>query len=55
MMNPIAVAMIALGVVLLLCGLYLALRRQKATGIAISLLGVGVAAVPFLASFYLAR
>jgi hypothetical protein len=54
-MNPIAVAMIVLGVVLLLFGLFLVLRRRKATGIAISLLGVGAAAVPFLVSFHLAR
>jgi len=54
-MNPIAVAMIVLGVVLLLFGPFLVLRRRKATGIAISLLGVGAAAVPFLVSFHLAR
>jgi ABC-type Mn2+/Zn2+ transport system permease subunit len=52
-MNLIAVAMIMLGVVLSLFGLFLVLRRRKATGIAISLLGVGVVAFPFLVSFYL--
>lgn len=54
-MNPVAVAMIVLGVVLLLFGLSLVLRHRKAIGIAISLLGVGAAAVPFLVSFHLAR
>jgi uncharacterized YccA/Bax inhibitor family protein len=54
-MNPIAVAMIVLGVVLLLFGLSLVLRYRKAIGIAISLLGVGAAAVPFLVGFHLAR
>jgi hypothetical protein len=54
MMNPIAVAMIALGVVLLLFGLFLVVRRRRAAGIAISLLGVVTAAVPFIASFLLA-
>ena len=54
-MNLVAVAMIVFGVVLLLFGLLLVLRRRKATGVAISLLGVGVAAAPFLVSLYLAR
>jgi hypothetical protein len=54
-MNIIAVAMIVLGVVLLLFGLFFMLRNRRATGIAIMLLGVGVAAFPFLVSFYLAR
>ena len=54
-MNPMAVAMIVLGVVLYLFGALLALRGRKARGIAILVLGVGVAAVPFLVSFTLAR
>jgi hypothetical protein len=55
MMNPIAVAMIVFGVGLVLSGLFLVLPRRKAIGITISLLGLGMAAVPFLASLYLAR
>ena len=54
-MNPITVAMIVFGVVLYLFGAFLALQGRKARGIAISVLGVGMAAVPFLVSFYLAR
>lgn len=54
-MNPIAVAMIAFGVVLFLFGLFLVVPRRKVLGVAISLLGLGVAAVPFLASLNLAR
>ena len=53
-MNLIAIAIIALGVVLLLIGLLIILRRRFAIGIAILLVGVAVAALPFLVSFYLA-
>jgi hypothetical protein len=55
MLNPITVAMIVFGVGLLLFRLFLVLPRRKAIGITISLLGLGIAAVPFLASLYLAR
>jgi len=54
-MNLIAITIIALGVVLLLIGLLIMLRRRFASGIAIIMLGVGVAAAPFLVSFFLAR
>jgi hypothetical protein len=55
MMNPIAVAMIVCGVVLFLFGVFLVVPRRKVIGIAISLLGLGAAAAPFLFSLYLAR
>ena len=55
MVNPIAVVMMALGVLLLLFGLFLVVKRRKIAGILISLLGLGVAAVPWLVSFYLAQ
>ncbi|PIV27139.1 MAG: hypothetical protein COS37_03360 [Anaerolineae bacterium CG03_land_8_20_14_0_80_58_20] len=48
MMNPIALGMVALGALLLVLGLLLAARRRKAAGIAISLLGLGIAAAPFV-------
>ena len=54
-MNPIALVVMALGVLLLLFGLFLAVKRMKIAGIVISLLGLGVGAVPFLTSYYLAR
>jgi hypothetical protein len=54
-MNPIAFGMIVLGVILLLFGLFFVRQRRRAAGIAMSLLGVGAAAVPFLVSYYLAR
>ena len=55
MMNPIALGMIALGVLLLVSGLLLAAKRRKATGIAISLLGLGIAVAPFVITFFLFR
>lgn len=55
MINPIAFGSMALGVVMLLFGLFLLAKRRKAAGIAISLLGLGVAAVPFLVSFFIAK
>jgi hypothetical protein len=55
MMNPIALVLMVLGVILLLLGAFWAVRRSKAAGIAISLLGVSVAAIPFLVSLLLAH
>jgi hypothetical protein len=49
--NPIALVMIVLGVLLLLFGIFLVVKRMKIVGIVISLLGLGVAAVPWLVSF----
>jgi hypothetical protein len=54
-MNPIALGMVALGVVLLVVGLLLVAKRSKVTGIAISLLGLGTAAAPFVITFFLFR
>ena len=55
MVNPIAFVMVALGVLLLLFGIFLVVKRIKVAGIVISLLGLGVAAVPWLVSFFLAQ
>jgi len=52
-MNPIALGMVALGALLLVLGLLLVAKRRKATGIAISLLGLGTAAAPFVITFLL--
>ena len=54
-MNPIALAMVALGIVLFVLGLLLVARSRKATGIAIALLGFGTAAAPFVITFFLFR
>jgi len=55
MVNPIALVMMALGVLMLLFGIFLVVKRRKIAGLVISLLGLGVAAVPWLVSFFLAR
>jgi len=55
MVNPIAVVMMALGLLLLLFGIFLVVKRIKIAGIVISLLGLGVAAVPWFVSLYLAQ
>ena len=55
MVNPIAVVMMALGLLLLLFGIFLVVKRRKIAGIVISLLGLGVAAVPWFVSLYLAQ
>jgi len=54
-MNPIAGVMLGLGTMLLALGVLLAAKRKPAAGIAISLLGVGMATVPFVATFVLFR
>ena len=54
-MNPIALGMVALGALLLVLGLLLVAKRRKATGMAISLLGFGTAAAPFVITFFLFR
>jgi len=55
MINPIALVFVMLGAMLLLFGAFWAVRRSKAVGGAISLVGVIVAAVPFWVSWFLTR
>jgi len=52
-MNSVALGMVVLGALLLGLGLLLVSKRRKATGIAISLIGVGTAAAPFIITFFL--
>lgn len=47
--------MIALGALLFLFGMFLLVKHIKVAGVALSLLGLGAIAVPFLTSFYLAQ
>jgi hypothetical protein len=54
-MNPIALGMVVLGALLLAVGLLLVAKRRKATGIVVSLLGLGTAAAPFIITFFLYR
>ncbi|HSN74259.1 MAG TPA: hypothetical protein VL334_04080 [Anaerolineae bacterium] len=55
MANPIALAMITLGLLLLVFGIFLVVKRRKAAGIVILVLGLGIGVIPFVASFVLAR
>jgi hypothetical protein len=53
MVNPLALGMMALGIMLLLCGLVLIAKRIKTAGIVISVVGLGAMAIPWLVSLYL--
>jgi len=53
MVNPIALVMVALGILLLLFGFVLIAKRIKIVGIVVSLLGLGAMATPWLISLYL--
>jgi hypothetical protein len=55
MMNPIALGMLALGILLLMLGLRLFTSRRKGIGLAIALLGVGTMTAPFFITFFLLR
>jgi hypothetical protein len=54
-MNPIAIVLAAIGFLLLFVGLLFLLKRRKASGITISLLGLVLLAAPFLITFLLYR
>jgi hypothetical protein len=54
-MNPIAVGMVALGVLLLVFGLLMLAKQRKAIGFTLSVLGLGTAAAPFVITFLLFR
>ena len=52
-MNPIAFALVLIGFSLQSIGLLLIIKRRKASGIVISLLGVGLLAAPFMITLIL--
>lgn len=52
-MNPIALATMVFGALLLLFGLFLRLKRVKPAGTIVSLLGLAIAAVPFVVTLYI--
>jgi hypothetical protein len=54
-MNPIAVAMIVLGVLLWGWGLLMLAKHKKAIGYTLSFLGSVIAVTPFVISFLLFR
>ena len=51
-MNPIAIGMFAIGALLLVLGLRLVTKHKKTAGIAISLLGLVIAAAPLIITFF---
>jgi hypothetical protein len=55
MVNLIALIMIALGILLLLFGIFMLVRRKKIAGTVILLLGLGLGVIPLLVSFYLSN
>jgi len=54
MMNPIALILMIIGGILLVFGVFWTIRRSKAVGVAISLIGLCVAVFPILVSMFLA-
>jgi len=52
-MNSVALGMVVLGALLLGLGLLLVAKRRKATGIAISLIGISTAVAPFVITIFL--
>lgn len=53
MINPIALGVMALGILLLLFGIVLIVKRINVAGIVLAVLGLGVMAAPWLVSLYL--
>lgn len=55
MLNPIALVLLALGGLMVVGGVVLVMRRRMVLGLLLVGLGIAVGAVPWLASFFLAR
>lgn len=53
-MNPIAIGLIALGIVLLLVGI-LSFRNHRTRGLALSIAGMISIAIPFIATYLIAE
>lgn len=54
-MNPLAVGLIALGIVLLFIGISNLMKNKRTNGIIYLLMGLLAIAVPFVASYLIAR
>ncbi len=54
-MNPIALGLIGIGVLLLLFGIFSIVKSKRITGIIFSFLGLMAIATPFAVSYFLAR
>jgi hypothetical protein len=54
-MNPLAVGLMAFGLLSLLFGTFLLIKSRKAMGAIFSVLGFAAIATPFVVSYFLAR
>lgn len=54
-MNPLALGLIALGMALLLFGIYFFVKSRKTPATMLSLMGIILIAAPFAVSYFLAR
>jgi membrane-bound ClpP family serine protease len=54
-MNPLALGLIAVGIVLLFFGLFSLMKNKKTTGLALSIMGLLTIAAPVLISYFIAR
>jgi len=54
-MNPIALGLMALGIVFLLFGIFSLTKSKKTIGTTLSVLGIIAIATPFVVSYFLAR
>lgn len=54
-MNPIALGLIVVGIVLLLLGILSLARSKKTQGWALSITGILVIALPFVATYLISR
>jgi hypothetical protein len=52
-MNPIALRMILLGILIFVMGLLLLAKQKKTAGIVISVVGLGTAAAPLIITLFL--
>lgn len=53
-MNPLAIGLIALGIVLLFYGISSLVKRKTTKGLVFSIMGILVASVPVVVSYFLA-
>jgi len=54
-MNPIAIGVIALGILLFVVGLFLVTRHRKSAGITVAVLGICAVIFPLVITHYLFR
>ena len=52
-MNPIALGMIVIGILILVIGLLMFAKQKKTAGIVISFVGLGTAAAPLIITLFL--